>query len=443
MITSNWFVLKDYRFKLFDLFEKELDDEGFKNKSSDNNPKSFTRSRVFTFKRLIVLLMLLKTSYQREINSFCKKLVKGDYNIRQATSGALTQARAKLNPYAFQRLQQISVSLFYDEAPYLKWKDYRLLAVDGSVLNLPSSESIIEEFGNEEYVAKSTGTKSLARCSLLYDVMNQVTVDAQLGTYRTSEKVLLEKHLDYLSEGDLILADRGYAYSSIIYWLSERNVDFCFRFHDTKMNAVKTFLRSKKKDIVIDLFLDPKVLKSMSLPNDTPPIKVRLVKVELDNGKIEILGTSLLSKRKYKRSIFKELYHKRWGVEEAFKLLKSRLCLEDFSGRTARSIHQDFHSKILMMTLCAVLSHPIEQKVRQEYEAAKSGNKYDQQLNKADALAETRNNLIHLFLFNCKQKVIDVLDEIIIASRCIIRPGRKLERLKKSTKRQPLNYKRI
>jgi hypothetical protein len=436
-------VLKDYRLKLFDFFVKELDDEGYKNKSTDYNPKSFTRSRIFTFKRLIVVLMLLRTSYQREINAFCRKLLKQDYNIRQATAGALTQARAKLNPYAFQRLQQIAASLFYKEAPYIKWKDFRLLAVDGSVLNLPSSPSIIEEFGYEEYVNKSTGTKSMARCSLLYDVMNQVTIDAQLSTYKTSEKVLLEKHLSYLSEGDLVLADRGYAYSSIIYWLSERKVDYCFRFHDRKMKVVKQFLASKKWDKLIDLHLDVKVLKSLNLPKNTPPLKVRLIKVKLDNGNIEVLGTSLINKEKYKQKIFKELYHKRWGVEEAFKLLKSRLCLEDFSGRTARSIYQDFYSKILMMTLCAVLSHPIEQKVRKEYAAAKSGNKYDQQLNKADALAETRNTLISLFLFNCKKKVIAILDRLIIASRCIIRPGRKYERLKKSTGRKPLNYKRI
>jgi len=435
--------LKDYRIKLFDSFVNELDDSEYKNKSKDNNPRSFTRSRVLTFKRLIILLMLLKTSYQREINDFFKKILKGDYNIRQATSGALTQARAKLNPYAFKRLRQIAVDVFYEDAPYKKWKNFRLLAVDGSILNLPYSEDIIEEFGCEEYVTKSVGKKSLARCSLLYDVVNQVTIDAQLSGYRTSEKALMEKHLSHLGQGDLVLADRGYAYSSIIYWLSERNVDFCFRFHDTKMKIVKQFLASKRRSEIIDLYLDRRVIKSMNLPKHTPPIKVRLVKVQLDNGNVEVLGTSLLNTKKYKNVIFKDLYHKRWGVEEAFKLLKSRLDLEDFSGRTARSIYQDFHAKVLMMTMCATLSFPIEKKVREEYAQAKSGNKYDQQLNKADALAETRNNLIQVFLFKGKQKVIDVLDKVIVSSRCIIRPGRKFERLKKPSRRKSLNYKRL
>jgi hypothetical protein len=387
--------------------------------------------------------MLLRTSYQRELNRFCKLLVKGDYNIRQVTAGALTQARSKLNPYAFTRLRDIAVETFYEEASYTKWQGYRLLAVDGTVLNLPYSKSIVEEFGYEDYIEKSSGLKSMARSSLLYDVMNHVTIDAQISGYKTSEKVLLEKHLKFLKKGDLLLADRGYAYSSIIYWLSGINVDFCFRFHDYKLKAVKEFIKSNDQDTEIELRLDAVSLKTMDLPKNTPPMRVRLIKVLLENDTVEILGTYLLDIDKHPREIFKELYHKRWGVEEAFKMLKSRINLEDFSGKTARSIYQDFHAKVLMMSMCAVMSHPIEQKVREEYNAAKRGNKYNQQLNRTDALAETRSNLLPILINKQRQKVIDAMDAIILASRTIIRPGRSNKRLKKGNKRKPLNYKRL
>ena len=435
--------MKDYRLEILRQFEKELNNDEFINKSKDGNQRSFTRSRVFTFKKLVVLLMILKTSYQREINSFCKKLIRGNYNIREATSGALTQARAKLNPYAFQRLNEIAVTTFYKDADFKKWKGFRLLAVDGSVLNLPFSESVVEEFGCEDYINKSNGKKSMARCSLLYDVLNHVSIDAQISGYRTSEKSLMKNHLAKLRQGDLVLGDRGYAYSSIIYWLSQRDVDFCIRFHDHKMKAVKNFTLSDKMDIEIEMNIDERVLKTMKLPKDTPPIKLRLVKVKLDNGAIEVLGTSLLDTSKFATKVFKELYHFRWGVEEAFKMLKSRIGLEDFTGRTARSILQDFHSKTLMMTLCATLSHPIEQKVRKEYSAAKKGNKYDQKINRTDAMAETRNNLIALLIDLKHQRAIQIMDKIIEASRTIIRPNRKCERLKTVNKRKALNYKPI
>ena len=65
----------------------------------------------------------------------------GEFNIREVTKGALTQARAKLNPWAFQRLNEVSVEAFYDGAEYLEWKGMRVLAVDGSNLKLPKSQS--------------------------------------------------------------------------------------------------------------------------------------------------------------------------------------------------------------------------------------------------------------------------------------------------------------
>lgn len=170
-------------------------------------------------------------------------------------------------------------------------------------------------------------------------------------------------------------------------------------------------------------------------------IKVRIVKIELEDGKVEILCTSLLDSKEYPLDLFKELYHMRWQVEEVYKLLKSSIEVESFSGRTARSIYQDFHTKVLMMSLCAALSFPIEEKVKAEYKKEKTGNKYDQKVNKTVALSITRDNLVNVFLRNLKQKTIDVMDHLIESSREIVRPNRKLPRDHKPKKRFHKNYK--
>lgn len=57
---------------------------------------------------------------------------------------------------------------FYEEAEVKLWNGLRLLAVDGSVVNLPHSKSIIEQFGTESYVQKKGSAKSLARAYLTY-----------------------------------------------------------------------------------------------------------------------------------------------------------------------------------------------------------------------------------------------------------------------------------
>ena len=68
----------------------------------------------------------------------------------------------------------------------------------------------------------------------------------------------------------------------------------------------------------------------------------------------------------YKNEEFKELYHYRWAEEECFKLLKTRMELEQFSGKTALAVQQDFHAKVFMLSFMAAFAHPIEEKVKQE-----------------------------------------------------------------------------
>jgi hypothetical protein len=52
--------------------------------------------------------------------------------------------------------------------------------------------------------------------------------------------------------------------------------------------------------------------------------------------------------------------------------------VENFSGKTARAVKQDFHAKVFLMSLCAA-SHPIEEKVVEEYRADQT-RKFDQKL---------------------------------------------------------------
>jgi len=136
--------------------------------------------------------MRLRTSYQKEIDTFIKLISSEDYNIRTATKGALTQARSKLNPWAFRRLNEVAVKVFYEEAPYKMWKDFRVLAVDGSTLRLPKSDDIIEKFGSHKFGPKADAEGCIARCSLLYDVLNKVTIDSQIGKFTQSERSLMD-----------------------------------------------------------------------------------------------------------------------------------------------------------------------------------------------------------------------------------------------------------
>ena len=86
-------------------------------------------------------------------------------------------------------------------------------------------------------------------------------------------------------------------------------------------------------------------------------IRFRLVRVELPGGGVEILATSLLDAEACPAAGFAEVCHGRWGIEEAIKLVKHRLNIEQFSGELPGSVRQDFHAKLLTASLAWALAH--------------------------------------------------------------------------------------
>lgn len=378
------------------------------------------------------------------MDEFYKALNRSDYKIREITKGALTQARAKLNEWAFVRLNEVAVNTFYDEAEYYVWHGMRTLAVDGTRLLLPNHPSIVNEFGQHNFGPKADSPRSMAMASMLYDVLNQITIDAQIAPYSSSEGDLLSKHMAKIKEGDLLLLDRGYPCFWLLFMLQARGIEFCVRLKDNWWLKVKEFSESSEKERIVTFSL-PK--KDRSKLADYPhmqdaTITCRLVKIELENGEKEILCTSLTDTEQYKYEEFESLYHYRWNEEEAYKLLKSRIELEDFSCKTARGIKQDFHSKAFLLTLCAAYAHPIEERVRAEYKSDEN-RKHDQKINRTNAISMTLDILIPLFVRKQYKDALKAFDQIVSETREIIRPGRVVPRKHRQKKPYTMNYKRL
>jgi hypothetical protein len=174
----------------------------------------------------------VKSSLQRELGGFYKEVTGSDFNIRQVTKGAFSQARVKLKPEAFIELNTSVVNTFYQGAPWLAWCGFRLLAVDGSRLVLPNHPSVVEEFGQHQFGPNAGSPCSLALCSMLYDPLNLLTIDAQLAPYSSSERDLFYQHLEHVKEGDLLLLDRGYPSIALLFLLTAKNIHFCARMKE-------------------------------------------------------------------------------------------------------------------------------------------------------------------------------------------------------------------
>jgi hypothetical protein len=434
----------DYRENLSNRITYELEDKDFKGCSRSAPKKIFVRDRKLSFKIVILFVMNIKSALQRDLDRFYAKLNDSDFSIRQATKGAFSQARQKLNPWAFQRLNDVVVDYFYREADYYLWGGYRVLSVDGTRLVLPNHRSVKEEFGEHSFGPNADSKRSLAIGSMLYDVFNHVTLDARLAPYSDSEQSLLLQHLEKTQAGDLLLLDRGYPSFWLLFLLKAHGVEFCVRLKEDWWLKVKEFTKSDLLDGEVVFTLPQKDRKKLAAyPHFTDTtIRCRLIKVILEDGSVEILCTSLLDTVTYPYEEFGELYHYRWNEEEAYKLLKCRAEVENFSGKTAISVKQDFFAKVFLMTLCAAYAFPIEEKVREEYKADEK-RKHDQQINRTHALSVTQDILVGVFIKHQFRQALQAFDDLVSKTREIIRPGRHCVRNKRAKKPYSMNYKRL
>jgi hypothetical protein len=383
-------------------------------------------------------------SVQRELNQFYQKISDETYEIQAVTKGAFTQARAKLIPEAFLELMHACLPEFYESAPYYAWNGHRLLAIDGSTLNLPNHKTIEEEFGVHNVGCNADVKRSMARMSLCYDVGNLITLDARIDKFTTSEQALLSTHLDTVSflPNDILLLDRGYPSIALMYELRHRKIHFCMRMKDCWWKEVQKMIEAGETDKEVTFRLPPKdIALQKKLGSKKINVKCRLVVIELENGGKEVLCTSLLDKTMYSLTDLKELYHFRWGVEEAYKLLKERVEVGVFSGKTAKAVKQDFYAKVFMMTMCAIMSFPIEQKVKEESRTVKT--KYPKQINRTNAIGFVKSSWPVLWMKKKLSKMLVNLDKVLEKTVDIVRLGRSFHRKHTQKKPPSMNYKQL
>ena len=155
--------------------------------------------------------------------------------------------------------------------------------------------------------------------------------------------------------------------------------------------------------------------------------------------------TSLLDSAKYKLKELGELYQIRWGTEEGYKLYKARVQVEAFSGKTATAVKQDIYGKVMMMTLCAALAFPIEEKVIAECnEEAQKGNiKHRRKINRTFAYWSTKCILIGMFIKKTIRLALAVFDRQVAANTEIVRPGRHHKRKRRPPRLYHMNYKDV
>ena len=317
----------------------------------------FTRNRNLSFSNLVYFLLQLgKSSLQQELDLY--------FDEHFYTKSALSQHRLKLKPELFVDLNRSQCDFYYTKASHVKkWKGYRLVAIDGSTMQLPFSDNLVENYGHFETRTENNRKVVLARISQAYDVLNQISIDAQIDHYRTSELSFAHRHLAYINTRDLLLMDRGYSAFWFMSLLTKKSCNFLIRLKAKRFNVGKTFLASDKKEQIITLTPSNEAVKRCKeVGAPVKPLKLRLVRIWIEGGEDQVLITNLIDQQEHKYTEICKLYQKRWPVEESFKHLKLRAELENLSGKSHIVVQQDFHRIIMRTNLATILSNQMSQK---------------------------------------------------------------------------------
>lgn len=322
------------------------------------NEVSFTRNRKMPFEDLTRFILAKKgKTTTMELNNYFKEIDKRENTVSKQ---AFSKQRRNLNPKVFIELNKDYVKHIYEQVEIKKYKGYLVTAIDGSSIEIPNTKEL-----QEEYDCKSTGqtihrTTARALASGIYDVENNVMIDAILSK-RTDGERLLAKHnlnsmLDILGDETNIITifDRGYISIDLLLTLMETQIKYLFRLPSTTFKEERQSL--KTDDEIIDILLTSDRIYGLKDPikkdkaKELKKLRFRMVKIVLSTGEVEYLLTNIDNSIMCTSEIG-ELYYKRWGIELAYDVIKNKLNIENISGTNQLIIEQDFYAQILLFNM--------------------------------------------------------------------------------------------
>ena len=398
-------------------------------------PQDFTRERHFCFMRTVVFL-LQKTirSVQLHLNEFFERLGE---DLQPVTASAWSQARLKLCHTAFIELnhQAILEPVYAAGSDWgvKRWRGHRLIGIDSSLIHLPNTEAMGQEFGwvpcqNQE---GQCGRYAQGRLSVLTDLLNRLALQTLLVGWDTGERALAVEHLSALEPEDIALLDRGFASYELFARFIARQRYFVCRCAKSGFAVVNRLFEENQagQSVIVELRPPNGTVGGIRAAGLPEGIAVRLVTLRLSTGELEVLATNLLDEAVYETAAFGELYNYRWRIETYYGLLKSRLDLENFTGRSPEAVRQDVYATIFLSNLESVLTRPTQRQMTH----ASPPRQHASQVNRAVSFHALKSHIIELLLSQVPpQQVIPKLEGLFAGAPVTIRPGRKAPRKKTS-----------
>lgn len=342
------------------------------------NPQDYSRTRKLSFKTVITsILQMSGGSINHELLTY--------FNSSKNTpsASAFVQQRSKILPDAFEALFN---SFSKINNPHKTYKNYRVLAVDGSDLHIPTNS-----LDTDSYFAKVNNQRpyNLLHLNAFYDVCCRIYTDTIIQKSRVSNEnqALIDMvDRDNTITPTLIIADRGYESYNALAHIQEKGWNFLFRIKDANSwGGIANGLilpDDDEYDIFIDLHLsagrteehwelykNKNQYKRISHPENFDyfvnekgerdiykfyHLPFRIIKIKLDNNSYETIITNLPDDT-FSIDEVKKLYSMRWGIETSFRDLKYPLGLLHFHSKKTELVYQEIYAHLLMYNFVSLM----------------------------------------------------------------------------------------
>ncbi len=323
---------------------------------SDFDSKWQVRKRAINTHFLVLFIFKLVLSKNRQgYKSVLSEMwERPEIEVCQArpfAPSSLCEARQKLPEEIFTELNKAILSNREKSVPLPTWCGHRIFAADGSRVNLP------HELLSAGYKAPNKGQyypQGLMSC--LYHLGSGFIYDCLLSSDKSERSCLIEQ-MDILSEGDVLVLDRGYFSYLILYQAINKGLHLICRLQSGAMNKeVSAFWQSDLNDAVIDYSPSSAVkteIKKQGYELDYKSIRLRLIKYQIDD-QIYVCATTLIGKH-YPCEDFPRVYHGRWGIEELYKISKVFINIEEFHSQTDRAVKQELYAHALLINIARII----------------------------------------------------------------------------------------
>ncbi|WP_244834499.1 IS4 family transposase [Clostridium sp. BJN0001] len=335
-----------------------------------NSSKDFIRNRKLSFFNVLKLLLCLEGK-----NSFITMAEYFNYSEKMPSQSALIQQRKKLNeiamPYLFHKFTSSYNAL-------KNIKGYRLLAVDGSKLNIHHNPN-----DKDTHVKTVPGYKGHNKLHIncMYDLCNKIFVDTCIQAVRkcNESRALIDmvKRFDS-NEKAIIIADRGYESYNVFANIQEKGFKYLIRVKDITSTGISSTFKFPEAD-EFDATKRVNITKRMGrIPLDkrheykklckvnpfdfikegsyeTYSMDIRFVRFKISDSSYETIVTNL-DEREFDSTEIKELYQLRWKIENSFRELKYLTGLNSLNSKKVELITQEIYAKLTMYNFYSIIS---------------------------------------------------------------------------------------